>query len=682
MGLSTMPAAGFCRVLVANRGEIACRIIQGVQNAGYNAVALYSEVDADARHVRLADVAVPIGGRSPADSYLCIEKVVQAAKSAQCDAVHPGYGFLSESAEFALALKAESITFIGPSAEAMQLMGNKAVAKSRMLEAGVPCIRGYEGADQSNPALIREALAIGFPLMVKAAAGGGGRGMRRVDAEEALEEALQSARQEAQSAFGSDELILEQLVVDARHIEIQVAADHQGNVVHLGERDCSLQRRHQKVIEESPSPFVDATLRIAMGEAAVAAARACDYLGVGTVEFLVDQDGGFSFLEMNTRLQVEHPVTEWVTGIDLVDWQLRIAAGEKLPLNQDDITLTGHAIEARLYAEDPVQNFMPQTGQIHLWRPPRGPGVRVDYGIETGQVVSPYYDPMLAKIICWGPDRDEARRRLIRALEDTTLLGVPHNGHFLTQVLREPRFVAGNATTDLIDREGASAWLKSTAVGFEEAVLAAVLWRWQGLAWHPNRSRWIDWSNTEAFMHRERMEIDGNVFEIQVRPEEGGYLCQSASEGPVDSAAGDAEQVEHNPCCRVQALNWGVESVTVMLNGLQREIPFVFKGDTVYLKFRSQTHCIRRRTYQPALSEAQLGNGQIKANLEGLVIGVPVQVGERVERGQPLVLVEAMKMEHRMLADVDGVVQAVHVFEGTQISAGQLLVELNPEECK
>ncbi len=667
------------RVLVANRGEIACRIIEGVQAAGYTAVAIYSDADAGARHVSLADEAIGIGGNSATESYLATEKVIAAAKTACCDAIHPGYGFLSENSEFARALQAENITFIGPSPESMQLMGNKATAKARMLEAGVPCIRGYQDSDQSDVALMQAAREIGFPLMVKAAAGGGGRGMRCVESEGALANALQSARQESLSAFGSEELILEQMVVGARHIEIQVAADAHGNVLHLAERDCSLQRRHQKVIEEAPSAFVDDVLRTAMGEAAVAVTRACDYLGVGTVEFLVDQAGRFSFLEMNTRLQVEHPVTEMVTGIDLVDWQLRIAAGELLPITQDELQLSGHAIEARIYAEDPAHNFMPQTGRIRLWQAPVGAGVRVDHGIEEGQMISPYYDSMLAKIICWGPNRAEARRRLNRALAQTRLLGVHHNGHFLGQLLRDARFAAGSATTDLIDREGVGAFVDGARAGRVEAAMAAVLWRWQGTRGYSRHSHWMEWSNTESFPRTDRFACGGDEHQITLvyrdaayRVETCGAIDQPAAEG---KGSGPGESASRS----LRLLDCMPGLATMEIDGRVHHIPFAFDGETLYVQSRGQSHRIERLTYQPALSEDQLGNGLIKANLEGLVIAVPVQVGEKVERGQALVLVEAMKMEHRLVADVDGCVRAVHISKGTQVSTGQLLVELDPE---
>jgi len=399
------------KVLVANRGEIAVRIIRTARAMGYRTVSVYSEADANAVHVDCADQAVCIGAAAADESYLAIDKLIRAAERSGADAVHPGYGFLAENADFALACQDAGLIFIG-----------------------VPCIPGYQGDVQSDSRLVSEAGKIGFPLMVKASAGGGGKGMRLVKSASELEAAIGLARSESQKAFGNGELILEKALIEPRHIEIQVFADTHGNVVHLGERDCSIQRRHQKVVEESPSPFVDEDLRERMGQAATDAARACNYRGAGTVEFLVDQDKNYFFLEMNTRLQVEHPVTELVTGQDLVAWQLLVASGERLPLLQDDIVLTGHAMEVRLYAEDPRKQFMPQTGTIFRWDTPESDSVRIDHGIKVGQHVSPHYDPMLAKIIAFGDNRDEARRRLACAVEDTVLLGVNSNKRFLARV--------------------------------------------------------------------------------------------------------------------------------------------------------------------------------------------------------------------------------------------------------
>ena len=435
-------------VLIANRGEIACRIARTAAAMGIRTVAVYSDADAGAPHVRACDAAVRIGPPPVAESYLNIAAIIDAGKQAGADAVHPGYGFLSENASFAEACVAAGLTFVGPPASAIAAMGNKAAAKARMEAAGVPVVPGWRGADQSDGTLLEAARRIGLPVMVKAAAGGGGRGMRLVTDDAALEAAIKGARNEAASAFGSGELLLEKAVTDARHVEVQIFADTHGTVIHLGERDCSVQRRHQKVIEEAPSPAVPAELRARMGAAAVAAAKAVNYVGAGTVEFLLGGDGAFYFLEMNTRLQVEHPVTEAVTGLDLVEWQFRIADGEPLPLRQEQVALRSHAIEVRLYAEDPARNFLPQSGSVVAWRKP--PGVRTDAGIESGQAISPWYDPLLAKIIAHGATREEARAKLIAALERTVLLGLPTNRRFLIDLLSHSDFAAGKATTGFI----------------------------------------------------------------------------------------------------------------------------------------------------------------------------------------------------------------------------------------
>ncbi len=444
------------KILIANRGEIAVRVIRTARKLGFRTVAVYSEADANTLHVHEADQAVCIGAADVGESYLAPEKILAAAGKSGADAIHPGYGFLSENADFARACADKNITFIGPGAEAIELMGSKRLSKLAMIEAGVPCIPGYQGVEQDDDTLTARALEIGFPLMVKASAGGGGRGLRLVWEESELVEQIRSARSEASNAFGSGELILERTLIEPRHIEIQVFADTHGNAIYLGERDCSIQRRHQKVVEEAPSPFVDPELRQRMGEAAVNAAKACDYRGAGTVEFLVDSDRNFYFLEMNTRLQVEHPVTEAITGLDLVEWQLNVAAGGTLPLTQDEVTLAGHAVEARLYAEDPRNNFMPQTGHIVHWEFPRRDGVRVDHGIREGQDISSHYDPLIAKVIAFAPNRKTAIRQLASAVQDIHLLGLNNNKLFLQNILRHPVFIDGGATTAFIGQHFSS----------------------------------------------------------------------------------------------------------------------------------------------------------------------------------------------------------------------------------
>ena len=458
----------FRTILVANRGEIACRIMRTAKAMGYRTAAVYSQADAEALHVRLADVAACIGPAEARASYLSIAAIIAAAKTLGADAVHPGYGFLSENAEFARACGEAGLVFIGPSPEAIAAMGNKAAAKRRMLEAGVPCVPGYQGADQSEAVLAREAERIGYPVMVKAAAGGGGRGMRLVKGKKDLASALATARAEAENAFGSAELILEKAVAGSRHVEIQVLADASGHVIHLGERDCSVQRRHQKVLEEAPSPAVDAELRARMGAAAVAAAQAIGYSNAGTVEFLLAADGAFYFLEMNTRLQVEHPVTELVTGLDLVALQIRIAAGEPLPIRQEDVRFVGHAIEARLYAEAPQRGFLPQSGELAAWRPPSGPGIRVDHGLNASQTVSPFYDPLLAKIIAHGATRARGPPSARVCARERHRSWHRHQPRLPLDCLRTPEFAAGEATTEFIAKHFA----KPAAPAPDDAALA------------------------------------------------------------------------------------------------------------------------------------------------------------------------------------------------------------------
>ncbi|MGC2414923.1 MAG: acetyl-CoA carboxylase biotin carboxylase subunit, partial [Stellaceae bacterium] len=445
----------FAKILIANRGEIACRVIRTARRMGIATVAVYSEADTQALHVALSDEARLIGPAAPRDSYLNIPAIIAAARASGAEAVHPGYGFLSENAEFAEACAAAGLVFIGPPAEAIRAMGSKAAAKALIEAHGVPVVPGYHGAEQDEGRLLAEAEGIGFPVIIKASAGGGGRGMRIVRAAGEFAEALDGARREAKGAFGDDRMLLERYLERPRHIEVQVFGDTQGNLVDVFERDCSIQRRHQKIIEEAPAPGLDQARRKAIGEAALAAARAVGYVGAGTVEFMLDGDA-FYFMEMNTRLQVEHPVTEAVTGIDLVEWQLLVAAGEALPLRQAEISLRGHAIEARLYAEDPARGFLPSTGTLYALTLPEGEGVRVETGVRAGDAVTPFYDAMIAKIIAWGEDRAAARARLSRALADTALLGVTTNLGLLGRILADPEFAAGGVDTGFIERRGAA----------------------------------------------------------------------------------------------------------------------------------------------------------------------------------------------------------------------------------
>ncbi|MCA8899920.1 MAG: acetyl-CoA carboxylase biotin carboxylase subunit, partial [Hyphomonas sp.] len=458
------------RILIANRGEIALRIHRAAHEMGIETVAVHSTADADAMHVRLADHAVCIGPPSATDSYLNVAAIISAAEVTDADAIHPGYGFLAENEALPVACAAAGIVFVGPGAEAIRSMGDKAGAKALMIAAGVPCVPGYQGEDQSEATLLEEARRIGFPVMIKATAGGGGRGMRLVEREAEFAGLLKSAKSEAKGAFGNDVVLLEKAIADPRHVEIQIMADRHGNAIHCGERDCSVQRRHQKVVEEAPSPVVSPELRARMGQASVDAAKAIGYVGAGTFEYLLDGEGNFYFMEMNTRLQVEHPVTEAITGLDLVELQLRVAAGEALPLAQEDVRFSGHAIEVRLCAEDPQAGFMPQSGVLALWEP--AGFVRVEHGLRSGLEVPPYYDSMIAKLIAHGSSRDDARRRLVAALEQTVAMGLRTNKDFLGDCLEHPVFAAGEATTAFIGDHGA-ALLADGAEGEAQAAMVA-----------------------------------------------------------------------------------------------------------------------------------------------------------------------------------------------------------------
>jgi len=655
----------FSKILIANRGEIACRIIRTARALGYRTVAVFSDADADALHVRQADEAVRIGPPPVQESYLDIEALLAAAKLAAADAVHPGYGFLSENATFAEACTAAGLVFIGPPAPAIEAMGNKARAKALMEAAGVPCVPGYQGADQSDDKLMAEGRRIGFPLMVKAAAGGGGRGMRLVTSADGLGDAVVRARSEAANAFGSGELILERAVADARHVEIQVFADQHGNVIHLGERDCSIQRRHQKVVEEAPSPAVSPTLRARMGDAAVVAARAVGYVGAGTVEFLLDRSKEFYFLEMNTRLQVEHPVTEAITGLDLVEWQLRVASGEKLPIEQRQVALTGHAIEVRLYAEDPHRGFLPQSGTLLDWRAPSVEGVRTDHGLASGQSVSPFYDPMLAKVIAYGTNREEARRRLISGLEDTVALGVTTNRAFLIAMLRHPAFTAGDTTTGFIDQhfpKGGHA-MQRPAPDARMLALAAVLLfgaRERDGANAPHaRSHW---SSTGVAVWPLRLTL--------------GHVHHSAS--IVAAGPGRYTVILDERSADVSILDCHDGCVRFAVDDLQQTARFALHDGVLHLDLNGVTITVRETVGEAAGSARRDGSLRVLAPMNGAIIAVLAKPGDRVSRGHRVLVLEAMKMQHEIGCERDGIVDKILVKPGDQVATRQLLIELKP----
>ncbi|MFQ5535257.1 MAG: biotin carboxylase N-terminal domain-containing protein [Sphingomonadales bacterium] len=646
--------AGFKRVLIANRGEIAVRIARTAHSMGFETVAVYSEADASSPHVEACGRAVCLGPALPAESYLSINRVIGAARQAGADAIHPGYGFLAENAALAEACDQAGIVFIGPSPEAIRVMGNKRAAKARADGAGVPVIPGYRGEDQSDERLAREAATMGVPLMIKAAAGGGGRGLRLVEHMADVKPALQAARSEAVSGFGDDELILEKLIVGARHIEVQVFGDRHGNVVHLFERDCSIQRRHQKVIEEAPSPALDDELRKRMGAAACAAAKAIGYEGAGTVEFLLDSESRFYFLEMNTRLQVEHPVTERVTGLDLVEWQFRVALAEPLPLAQDEIELSGHAIEARLYAEDPDSDFLPQSGTLCLWRPCAGTGARTDHALRGGLEISPFYDPMIAKVVACGQSREDARRKLVQALERTVALGVRTNKQFLIKVLEQQEFIEGRAATDFIDRHGDALTNAGAEIANPVWALAAAListriahtggWRLTGEA----PSWLLELASGEA------------VVAADVAAREGGYVISCGEDVFVLEFEGQ------KPADGILRFS---------LDGVAQTAAFVFAGPVLHLEYADRALSFRQAEVGNSKAEEDGGN-VLAAPMAGRIVEIRTEQGAAVTAGQTLAVLEAMKMQHEVRAGRDGVVETVHVGPGHQVSDRQTLVTL------
>ena len=657
-----MTVRHFDTLLVANRGEIALRIMRTARRMGIRTVAVYSTADRDSPHVAYADRAFLLGEAPPRESYLCIERIVAAAKECGAQAVHPGYGFLAENADFAAAVEAAGLIFVGPTAAAINLMGNKAAAKQQMISAGVPCIPGYQGSDQDDAVFVNAATTLGYPLMIKSAAGGGGRGMRLVTEAGQMAAALASARSEARTAFGSDELILERAISAARHIEVQVFADTHGNVVHLGERDCSVQRRHQKLIEESPSPAVSPELREKFGAAAVQAARSIGYRGAGTIEFLLDASGEFYFMEMNTRLQVEHGVTELVTGLDLVEWQLRVAMGEPLPLTQPEIRLEGHAIEVRLCAEDTQQDFLPQTGDVLLWEP--AIGARTDTALANGLSISPYYDSMAAKVMAHGGTRAEAVSRLAAACEQTVLLGVRHNLGFLRDCLKHPEFAAGGANTGFIAqyfpsddrarRELPTAVATAAALIYSRAALGQTWTNAQGLY---SLVELASQDGAPVRLLRVNVRRDGA---IEVSPYPGATAADAQvvlrAEQTADSIGFEADSVHY----RLRYARAADDALWLHYDGRQ----YLFY-DILHAR-------------ADAGEAAGAGGGSLRAALAGRLVAVQARAGETVAKGQTLVVLESMKMEHSVCAPFDGTIEEVFCTQGEQVMAGKVLVRVAP----
>nr|WP_070959890.1 acetyl-CoA carboxylase biotin carboxylase subunit [Hyphomonas sp. Mor2] len=654
-------------LLIANRGEIALRVMRTAKAMGIRTVAVYSDADQNSPHVTFADAAIHIGPAPVSDSYLNADAVLDAAQVSGADAIHPGYGFLSENAAFAKRVEKAGLIFVGPPAKAIDAMGDKARAKRMMIKAKVPCIPGYEDEDQSQKNFTAAAKEIGFPVMVKASAGGGGRGMRLVETAKDLPEALKLARSEAENAFGSGDLILEKAIVEPRHVEIQVFADAHGHTIHLGERDCSVQRRHQKVLEESPCPVMTPDLRARMGAAAVAAAEAVDYRGAGTVEFLLDKDGNFYFLEMNTRLQVEHPVTELVTGLDLVALQLKVAQGEPLGVSQAEVELRGHAIEARLYAEDPAEDFQPATGPILLWQRPDGEGVRCDDGIATGGAVSPFYDAMVAKIMAWGETRAEALHRLSNALNKTTLFGVQTNQTFLAEAIAKPAFAEGQATTAFIAENFDGEGFSDPEITAKDKAAAAVLLyrsaRDAAMAQSLNvPAELIEWSSS---LPRPATAVFGEETVLTRAVAKDQFEVSGLGEKAILVA--------------VEALT--EHHVSLLIDGEPLDYAWMAHGNgEVFLRRDSMTWHLSDSSARLSTTEDAGGGGRIVANMHGMLIDVFVKAGDQVEAGDRVAVLEAMKMQHQLHAEVSGTVKEVRAEAGAQLASGDLILEITPDD--
>ena len=660
------------RLLIANRGEIACRIIATARRMGITAIAIYSEPDRDARHVRMADRAVAVGGDTSASGYLNIKAVLAAAKQSEADAIHPGYGFLSENPDFVDAVVKAGLIFVGPGVEAVRAMGRKDRAKTLMAEAGVPIVPGYHGGDQDEKTLIKEAAAIGYPVMIKARAGGGGKGMRRVDRPDDFVEALAATRREAASGFEDDNVLIEKFVAAPRHIEVQIFADSHGHVVHLYERDCTLQRRHQKVIEEAPAPGMTDEMRNAMTSAAVNAAKAIGYQGAGTVEFIVDgQDGlkpdGFWFMEMNTRLQVEHPVTEMITGFDLVEWQIQVAAGNPLPCRQDDIKISGHAIEARVYAEDPQSGFLPAPGPVHhLHFPDR---LRIDHGINDPDEITPFYDPMIAKIIARGDDRPAALASLHAGLLETHILGTKTNLDFLAGLVRHDDVRRMNIDANWIDRHQEAPALVNSNDAFGANMAAFALAACDGVfadndGARPARPGWRLWGGGTSFItFRQRQETIERRLAFAERAEDSGAVRISGD--------GDGTTLRE-----IRKESAGVWSFTA--DGNRCKLTMVAGGGQVSLTCNDRRMLVERRD-PLAVTEAAADASVVTAPMTGVITLAAASVGDTVNVGDILMRMEAMKMELSLKAPCSGVIAEVHAAEGATVDGGAVLIQIKPD---
>jgi 3-methylcrotonyl-CoA carboxylase alpha subunit len=690
----------FSKILIANRGEIACRIASTARRLGMRVVAVYSEADANARHVAVADEAYCVGPAAARDSYLKVEAILEVARKSGAQAIHPGYGFLSENEDFAEACEKAGLVFIGPPASAIRAMGSKAAAKALMEKAGVPLVPGYHGSNQDGALLQKEADRIGYPVLIKASAGGGGKGMRVVTQSGEFAAALASCQREAKASFGDDRVLIERYLQRPRHIEIQVFADKQGRCVSLFERDCSVQRRHQKVLEEAPAPGMSPERRRAMGDAAVAAAQAVGYVGAGTVEFIVDQDGTFYFMEMNTRLQVEHPVTEMITGQDLVKWQFEVAAGGPLPpmaaqgtdAHVQALNIRGHAIEARVYAENPVKNFLPSTGTLLHMRPPRGvefshhieghpAPVRVDAGVRQGDAITPYYDPMIAKLIVWGDTRDIALSRMRAALADFQVVGVTTNIDFLGRVLDTPAFASGDVHTGLIE-DNAGALFPAAPPASELALAAAALYRlltesansgadaqsaanaspW-GLrdGWQPNLEA------TRVLKFKSADESDSTDHRVPVRYSRSGLQFDFGGWTPIGGELVTERDLK---------MNWRGEILTATIVRTTQSGSNAAASDTLHVFANGSRTAFEVIDPLAHAGEGAAEPGSLSAPMPGRVTALLVEAGATVKRGTPLMVLEAMKMEHTINAPIDGVVKAIHYKVGDQVGDGAMLATI------
>jgi len=663
----------FSKILIANRGEIACRVIKTARRLGIRTVAVYSEADANARHVRLADEAVLLGPAAARESYLVAEKILDAARRTGAQAIHPGYGFLSENADFAEACAAAGVVFIGPPASAIRAMGSKSAAKALMEKAAVPLTPGYHGDNQEPEFLKQQADAIGYPALIKAAAGGGGKGMRLVDKGEDFIAALASCQREARSSFGNDQVLVEKYITRPRHIEIQVFGDSQGNCVYLFERDCSVQRRHQKVLEEAPAPGMTPERRRQMGEAAVAAAKAVGYVGAGTVEFIANQDGSFYFMEMNTRLQVEHPVTEMITGQDLVEWQLRVAAGEALPLRQEQLQIRGHAVEARIYAEDAGKGFLPSTGRmLHLVPPAEGLNVRVDTGVEEGDEITPHYDPMIAKLIVWDEDREAALARMRQALADYRVVGVTTNIDFLSRLVSCPAFAGADLDTGLIERQQDFLFPDSPEVPRDvilTATVAELLREREQAAQQGQRSGdpWSPWNRRDGWRMNiaARRTVSFRVGETQV-------------DVGVAYADDDWQLSLRNDTLLARGRLLAHDRLAVELEDRRLMASVVAVAEKRHVFLNSGTYVIERHDPLHLVEAGGAQGGGLTAPMPGKVVALLAQPGP-VAKGTPLLILEAMKMEHTITAPKQGNLKGFRYAVGEQVADGAELVDFAPE---